>query len=244
MPDGLEHGHTPDAIRARLSRPPDVTYVRDWVYGGIDGAVTTLAVMAGVVGADLSAWVVVVLGLSNLLADGFSMAASNYSGTKADLDDYRRLRAIEERHIAAAPEGEREEIRHILAAKGFEGPVLAAAVAVITADPKRWIDTMLSEEYGLSRVLRSPIWSGANTFAAFVVCGGAPLLPFVLGLPDAFAIALVAGACVFFSIGAMKARWSTAPWWRSGLETLTIGLVAAGLAFSVGYALRRFAPMT
>jgi VIT1/CCC1 family predicted Fe2+/Mn2+ transporter len=232
----------PDAIRTRLARPPGIGYVRDWVYGGIDGAVTTLAVVAGVVGAELSPRVVLVLGLANLVADGFSMAASNYSGTKAEVDDYRRLRAIEKRHIAMAPEGERAEVREIYAAKGFEGRDLERAVRVITAEDDRWIDTMLSEEYGLPQVLRSPLRSALSTFAAFVVCGTVPLLAFLVGLPAPFEASMLLTALVFFGIGALKARWSTARWWRSGAETLAIGLAAAGLAFTVGYGLRRLVP--
>ena len=74
----LEHAHTVEAISARLAKDPKVSYLRDWIYGGIDGAVTTFAIVAGVVGANLSSSVIIVLGLANLLADGFSMAAGNY----------------------------------------------------------------------------------------------------------------------------------------------------------------------
>ena len=77
----MEHDHSPEAIERRLARGPDASYLRDWIYGGLDGAVTTFAVVSGVVGAELSSTVIVVLGLANLLADGFSGAASNYSGT-------------------------------------------------------------------------------------------------------------------------------------------------------------------
>ena len=77
MQYALEHSHTEQAIRARLARGPRSNYLRDWIYGGIDGAVTTFAIVAGVAGADLSAAVVLVLGFANLLADGFAMAASN-----------------------------------------------------------------------------------------------------------------------------------------------------------------------
>jgi VIT1/CCC1 family predicted Fe2+/Mn2+ transporter len=238
---GLEHAHTVRAIRARLASRPGPGYVRDWVYGGIDGAVTTLAVVAGVIGAELSPGVVLILGFANLLADGFSMAASNYSGTKAEVDDYRRLEAIERQHIAVSPEGERAEVREIYAAKGFEGRDLERAVRVITADEGRWVDTMLSEEYGLPAVARSPIKSALSTFVAFGLCGAVPLAPFIMGLPATFETSTLLTALVFFGIGAVKARWSTAPWWRSGLETLAIGLAAAGLAFVAGYGLRRYA---
>ena len=105
--DDIEHGHSPEAIAARLKGGPQVSYLRDWVFGGIDGAVTTFAIVAGVAGASLSTNIILILGAANLLADGFSMAAGNYSGVKAERDDYRRLREMELRHIAATPEGER-----------------------------------------------------------------------------------------------------------------------------------------
>jgi vacuolar iron transporter family protein len=140
----MEHDHSPEAIRRRLAGSPRQNYLRDWVYGGIDGAVTTFAVVAGVVGAGLSARTVLILGAANLLADGFSMAASNYSGTKTERDDKDRLRAVEERHIDMVPEGELEEVRQIFQAKGFQGSHLATVVEVITADRQRWVETMLS----------------------------------------------------------------------------------------------------
>ena len=108
METKLEHGHTSEAIRARLAQDPRISYLRDWIYGGIDGVVTTFAVVAGVVGADLPSRVVLVLGLANLVADGFAMAAGNYTGTQAERDDYDRLLAVEHKHIAVVPDGERE----------------------------------------------------------------------------------------------------------------------------------------
>ena len=137
----LEHEHTHEAIHQRLKQGARASYLRDWVYGGIDGAVTTFAVIAGVAGASLSARIVVVLGLANLVADGFSMAASNYSGTKTELDDAERLRTVERRHIRMAPEGEREEIRQILRNKGLSGEGFEAAVEAITSNEKIWVET-------------------------------------------------------------------------------------------------------
>jgi len=163
LPHRLEHGHQPSEIAKRLRDGPRVSYLRDWVYGGIDGTVTTFAIMAGVVGASLSANVVVILGIANLLADGFSMAAANYTGTKAEHDEYQQLRHMEERHVALAPEGEREEIRQIFKAKGFEGEGLEAAVGVITEHRDRWIDTMMAEEHGMPAVLRSPMKAAIMT---------------------------------------------------------------------------------
>ncbi len=67
-------------------------YLPEFVYGGIDGSVTTFAVVSGVVGASLSSSIVIILGFANLFADGFSMAVSNYLSTRSveDRDDCRK----------------------------------------------------------------------------------------------------------------------------------------------------------
>jgi vacuolar iron transporter family protein len=235
----LEHSHTPQAISARLARGPYSNYLRDWIYGGIDGTVTTFAVVAGVVGADLSTTVVLVLGLANLVADGFAMAASNYSGTKADRDDYDRVLATEDRHIALVPEGEREEVRQIFASKGFAGDDLNRIVAVITSDRALWAKTMAVEEYGLSPTPRSPSVAAVSTLAAFILCGLVPIVSY-LWVGGGLAVCVVATGLAFFGVGAIKSRWSLTVWWRSGLETFLIGMSAAALAFAVGFGLRAF----
>jgi vacuolar iron transporter family protein len=208
------------------------------VYGGIDGAVTTFAVVAGVVGAELSTRVVLILGAANLVADGFSMAASNYSGTKTEHEELAQLRAVEERHIDTVPDGEREEIRQIYRAKGFQGRALEQAVDVITRDRRRWVDTMLAEEYGLPKAVRAPLKAALSTFAAFSLCGAIPLLPFLVPSAHQFEQSIAMTALVFFLIGSTKSRWSPVSWWRSGAETLAIGLGAALLAYVVGALLR------
>ena len=238
----MEHSHSPAAIAERLKAGPQASYLRDWVLGGIDGAVTTFAVVAGVAGAQLSTSVILILGAANLIADGFSMAAGNYSGVKAEKDDYERLREMERRHIAMTPEGEREEIRQIFAAKGFEGEDLERAVEIITSSHERWITVMLEEEHGAPKVARSALKSGSATFAAFVICGAVPLLPYLFGAgPNALTAAIVMTGMVFLGIGAMKSKWSTARWWMSALETFAIGMGAAGLAFLIGAWLKGWA---
>ena len=225
-------------IHSRLRAGPRISYLRDWIYGGIDGAVTTFAIVAGVVGAELSAGVVVVLGIANLLADGFSMAASNYSGTKAEIDDYNRVLEVEKRHIRQHPEGEREEVRQIFSNKGYSGEELDEIVKLITTHEDMWLETMMAEEYGLSNVQRSPIRAALATFLAFLVCGAVPLLPYFLGLSSGAVVAATMTGIVFLLIGAVKSLWSTWSWWVSALETFVIGMSAAGLAYFVGAALR------
>ncbi len=120
---------------------------------------------------------ILALGLANLLADGFSMAAGNYSGTKAERDDIRRLATVERRHLAQNPEGERREIREILRLKGLRGDVLEAATDQICADGEAAAALMLTDEYGLASVEPHPMRAALATFGAFVVAGSVRLRP-------------------------------------------------------------------
>lgn len=242
----LQAGHTPDAIAARLARLPSQSYLRDFVYGAIDGTVTTFAVVAGVVGADMSASVIIVLGAANLVADGFSMAVSNYLGTKSQQEELHRIRRIEEHHIDMIPDGEADEIREIFRQKGFNGELLEQIVQVVTSNRQLWIETMLTDEWGLTLTTPIPWRAGLMTFVAFVVAGLLPLLPFIFAPSigssrSAFAWSIWLAAFAFFGIGTIKSWFVGHSWWRSGLETLTLGGGAALLAYATGALLKSFA---
>ncbi len=230
----IEHGHSPREVRERIDRKPGPGYLRDFVYGGIDGAVTTFAIVAGVKGAGFSHLVIIALGIANVLADGFSMAAGNYSATKTEIDNVKRLREIEKRHIRQVPEGEREEVRQILRKKGLKGRLLDEAVTAITADEKTWVDLMLVDEYGTLPDHPRPINTASATFCAFLLCGLIPLSPFLLSATSPFVLSIIMTAVTFFAIGALKSRWALTSWWRSGGETLLIGAVAAAIAYIAG----------
>ncbi len=143
---------------------------------------------------------------------------------------------MERKHIKLAPSGEREEIRQIFLRKGFTGDDLERIVEVITSDEDRWATTMAVEEYGLSPAAKSPIIAALSTSAAFVLCGLAPLLSYLSAY--SFAMCVVATGLVFFVIGAVKSRWSPAGWLLSGMETLGIGMSAAGISYVIGYGLK------
>ncbi len=234
----LEHAHTREAIRERFAAGPAHSHLRDFVYGGIDGAVTTFAIVSGVIGAQLSPHIILILGVANLLADGFSMSAANYLATRAEHEEARHAEAIERRHIVTAPEGERAEVREIFRRRGLEGDLLERVTEAVTADHDHWVRTMLRDEYGLPASIRAPFRAAASTFLAFVVCGLVPLLPFALKVTDAFVVASIATGVVFAAIGAAKSRWSPRPWWRSALETLVVGGGAAAVAYAIGAWLR------
>ena len=237
----IDHEHTPEAIRARLAGRPGQRYLRDWVLGGIDGSVTTFAVVSGVQGAHLSPGIVLILGFANLLADGLSMAVGNYLGTRAERDERLQLEEMEYRHIDLYPEGEREEIREIFRGKGIEGEMLEGVTERITADRRRWVRTMLTEEFGLPRESRSEWAAALCTFAAFVLCGIVPLVPYLTGAASPFPVAAGATGLTFLAIGSLRSRWSLRAWWRTGLETLAVGSVASAAAYGVGVLLRGLA---
>jgi VIT1/CCC1 family predicted Fe2+/Mn2+ transporter len=236
----LEAEHTASAIRERLAARPAGSYLRDFIYGAIDGAVTTFAVVSGVEGADLDPNIVVILGGANLVADGFSMAISNFLGSRAEGQQRELARREEERHIALVPEGEREEIRQIYAAKGFAGDELELVVDVITRDPRVWTETMMREELGHGASETNPVHAAAATLAAFLVIGFFPLGVFVYDLiaprdvQEPFAISAAMTGVAFFVVGSLKSRFVEQPWWRAGLETLSVGAVAAVLAYLAG----------
>jgi VIT1/CCC1 family predicted Fe2+/Mn2+ transporter len=243
----LRAQHTPEAVRLRLGEPPRASYLRDFVYGAIDGTITTFAVVAGVEGAGLDASIVIILGIANLVADGFSMAVSNYLGTRAEAQQRELARREEQRQIQLVPEGEREEIRQIFAAKGFRGRDLDRVVKVITSDPEVWVDTMMTEELGYGADATNPLRAAASTLVAFMVVGFIPLAAFVVDaaipgdVPEPFAWSAVLTAVAFCIVGGLKARFVGRPVWRSALETVAVGGVAAALAYVAGVLLQGLA---
>lgn len=237
----LEHQHHPEAIRRRLDAGPQSRYIADAVLGGIDGCVTTFAIVSGSIGAGFDGIVAVVLGFANLLADGFSMAVSNFEAMRAKREQADATRDMEHRHIDQEPEGEREEIRQIFRAKGFEGEMLERVVATITANRDIWVDTMLTEEHGLGKAPHNPLAAALTTMAAFVAVGSVPLLPYIVpGLHAdlTFPISAALAAIMFFSVGLLKSQALSLSKLRGGASTLLTGGTAAAIAYIVGYVLR------
>jgi VIT1/CCC1 family predicted Fe2+/Mn2+ transporter len=243
MKEDIEHlkrMHSREAIRKRIQEGAKHSYLKDFVYGAMDGIVTTFAIVAGVAGAGLAGGVALILGFANIVADGFSMAVGNYLGTKSEMEQRRDARNMELRHIELVPDGEREEIRQIFLNKGIQGEELEKMVSTITSNKDLWVDTMLQEEFGLAPNDPSPLSSAFTTFISFAVFGLIPLVPYILlwlGIVENLnPVVWSAGAAgfAFFMVGGVKSRFVNKPWFFSGLETFLIGCVAAGLAYFVG----------
>ncbi|MBI2430754.1 MAG: VIT1/CCC1 transporter family protein [Candidatus Levybacteria bacterium] len=211
-------------------------YIGDLVYGANDGIITTFAVVAGASGASLSPTIVIILGIANLLADGVSMGASNFLGSRSEKDFARAQLKKEDWEIDNLRELEIEEVRDIYKKKGFMGQDLEKAVSIITGNREVWLDTMMKDELGILLDEKdSPFKHGIATFVAFVIAGVFPLLPYLLpGIEQPFVISSVIGAVTLFTVGALRTLITTVSFVRGGLEMLFVGGSAAVIAYGVG----------
>ncbi len=212
-------------------------YIREIVYGGNDGIVTTFAVVAGTMGADLPHSIVIVLGLANLLADGLSMATGAYLSEKSDQAQWKRIRSEEDKEIDIMPEMERAEVREYFAGLGFEGGDLERAVQVVTSDRKRWLDVMMVAEHGYTGGEdSSPLLDGVMTFVSFSVFGAIPLFPYFLGVPQEsrFTVAIAGTAVALVLLGAARSYVTKEKMYRGPLEIVFVGALGALVAYGVG----------
>lgn len=242
-----KESHTAKSVHDSIHSEAHVTtgqYLGEFVYGAIDGTITTFAVVAGSAGAALSPGIVIILGFANLLADGFSMASGNFLSERTQSDYVKKERKREEWEIENVPEGEIAEIREIFSKKGFKGKDLDRAVKIITSDKKVWVDTMMADELGLLESQKSPLKTAANTYFGFITIGIIPLLAYVLSyfLPffqqNTFKIAVVMTLAALIIIGVIKRYVTKKDLWKSIAETVFVGGAAAVIAYYIGFFLR------
>lgn len=215
--------------------------IQDIVYGGNDGIVTTFSVVAGSIGANLPHYIVVILGLANILSDGLSMASGSFLSAKSEIDQYERLKKEELREIKDMPEIEREEIREAFEKKGFTGEALESVVKTITSDNAVWVDTMMLEEHGLAEPDRGmPMIHAIFTFVAFQIFGFIPLLPFIFGMPSAyrFEIAIWSTLAALIILGLTRSYVTKERLLRGPIEVVGIGATGAFVAYGMGVLLR------
>ena len=226
--------------------PASSQYIGNLVYGGLDGIITTFAVVSGVAGAQLASGIVLILGLANLFGDGFSMAIGAYLSSKSEKEYYNRERQREAWEVEHFPEGEKQELLELYRAQGYPDEDAQKLVEIKTRDKDRWLDTMMVEELGLMHDDRNPRTEAWMTFAAFVVAGALPLLayvadwifPFTLAPQTAFFISMGLSALALFGLGAAKVLVTQRNALRSGLEMLLVGGLAAGVAYVIGALLK------
>jgi VIT1/CCC1 family predicted Fe2+/Mn2+ transporter len=213
--------------------------LRDMMFGLNDGLVAAFAVTSGVAGAFSIGRIVVMAGLAEMLGGAVSMGLAGYASARAHLEFYRSEEQRERDEIRKWPEHERDEIRSIYRDKGFSGPLLDQIVSHITADPTRWRSVMMREELGFgAEVMESPLRSALTVGGAYTLGAAVPMLPYLLIEPAmGILVSAIATVLTLFVVGAAKTILTGRAWWRSGLESMGIGLVAAIVTYSVGRAL-------
>lgn len=211
-------------------------YLKDVVYAANDGIVTTFAVVAATVGGSLSPLTILIVGIANLFADGFSMASGDYLGSKSEADFYAKEEVAERLRIRQQPDTERAEVRDILAKRGYAGADLEEMTRLATAHEDMWVDFIMHEKLDMaSPGDESPIESAAFTFGSFIIAGSIPLLPYILmGIGAPFGIAIAGTAGALFLIGALRSFFSQSSWIFCGFEMLVIGGSAAALSYGIG----------
>lgn len=215
-------------------------YIKSFVYGGLDGIVTTFAVVAGVVGANLSTSVVLILGVANLIADGISMAFGDYLSTKAENEYMAAERVRETWEVRNYPEGEKREMTELYKERGVSAEDAKIVVEALSKHEKPWVDIMMMEELGLVENYESPAKNALVTFASFVFFGSIPVLIYLVArfIPF-FAAHVFVTACLLtgitlFILGTLKIYFTRQHWFRAGLEMLLLGGLAAAAAYLVG----------
>jgi VIT1/CCC1 family predicted Fe2+/Mn2+ transporter len=240
----LAHDPKRIAAAAELHGGAGSQYLGEMVYGGLDGIVTTFAVVSGVAGAQLGIPVVLILGLANLLADGFSMATGAYLSTKSEQEYYRKELEREAWEVKHFPEGESAELIEVYRRRGYGEEEARQLVDIQSREPTRWVETMMVDELGMLKDEKNPLANALVTFGAFVVAGALPLLIYLLGLvipiptQASFPISMALSGLALFGLGAAKVLVTRLNPLRSGVEMLIVGGLAAGVAYLVGVLLK------
>ena len=222
-------------------------YLKEVVFGGVDGIVTTFAVVAGFSGASLAnetttqlTFVVVLLfGLANLFADGVSMGLGNFLAVRSDQSLYCKIRDKERQEIEEDLDREIRETITILMMKGFSEEDAKTLTTLYQKNESYWLDFMMSQELQIPDPTDdNPISTGFATFLAFICFGLVPLMPFIFfrGLDprSAFELACVGTFVALLLLGVLRWRVIRTNLFKSVGEIVLVGSVAAAVAFLVG----------
>jgi len=239
---GVFKKHKSDAHQSRFQN-----YFKEVIYGGIDGIITTFAVVAGFSGAalaqdtatQLTFLVVLLFGLANLFADGVSMGLGNYLSVKSNQDLYGIARKAEEKEVRDNFQFEFDETVTILEDKGYSESDARALALLYAKNETFWVDFMMEHELAMPDPRGdNPILTGLATLSSFLVFGSIPLLPFIfLGEAHAdtlFMYSIAGTACALVALGFLKFKVVGSGLVASLFEVTAVGGSAATIAFFVG----------
>ena len=226
-------------LRTEVVHGSGSAILRALILGGQDGLVNVLGIVLAVATATNDIRVILISGLAATFAESISMAAVAYTSQKAAKEYYEKQLAVEQQEIMEKPEIEREEIRKIFSNKGFRGDLLKKIVQHITKDKKLWLETMMTDELGLSKEeFAYPIRDAWVVGVSAIIGSVIPLIPFLLfDITTAFWATLVFSTIVLFVSGAAKAKFTKINPLKSGAEMAIVGMTAAIAGYLIGAAL-------
>lgn len=216
--------------------------VRDVVIGMADGLTVPFALAAGLSGAVNSTHVVVLAGLAEIAAGSIAMGLGGYLAARGDAEHYGNERLREEREIVERVKDEEEEIYTIFEEYGVERTESESVLQALKRNPTAWVDFMMRFELGLEQPEKNRASQSALTIAISYILGGIiPLLPYMLASSASKALLISVGITLFALLvfGAVKGRLTGAGTVRSGMQTMLIGGLAAGVAYALARALNR-----
>ncbi|MEK9727714.1 MAG: VIT1/CCC1 transporter family protein [Candidatus Margulisiibacteriota bacterium] len=223
---------------------PFSTYLKEFVYGGNDGIVTTFAVVAGFSGANIgdhalnfSIVTVLLFGLANLFADGAAMGLGNYLSIRSEKKLYQNFYNKELAETQNSYEYEIEETELLFQNQGFNQDDSKKLTQIVSKNTDFWVKFMVQHECEMDNPEGdNPLYCGLATFASFVFFGFIPLIPyFFMNTPSTtfiYSSLFTIGALSL--LGAFRAYATKDSYIISIIETLIIGGTAAGLAYVVG----------
>jgi VIT1/CCC1 family predicted Fe2+/Mn2+ transporter len=214
--------------------------VRDIVIGMSDGLTVPFALAAGLSGAVESSGIIVTAGLAEVAAGAIAMGLGGYLAARTDAEHFASERAREERETEEMPEKEAAEVAAVLRSYGLDEDKVAAVVASIRADKKRWVDFMMRFELGLEEPDPKRARNSALTIALSYVAGGlVPLAPyfFLRSVHSALIGSVVVTLVALLVFGYVKGRFTTAKPLRSAWQTVVVGGLAATAAFVIAKAI-------
>lgn len=232
-------------IAEEHNRSPFSQYLKEIVYGGIDGIITTFAVVAGFSGAQLSSGIttipllsVLLFGLANLFADAASMGLGSFLSVRADQDLYTKESESERQEIRNNTEFEKAETLAILKKKGFSSQDAQKLTTLLMKNEDYWVDFMMRDELEMQNpYTENPTLTGFATFASFIIFGAIPLLPYIFlrhSPASLFTLSIVCTLSALILLGIFRWRITRQHIIRSLFETVFVGVVSATVAYTVG----------
>jgi VIT1/CCC1 family predicted Fe2+/Mn2+ transporter len=208
--------------------------VRDVVIGMSDGLTVPFALAAGLSGVVNSTHLVVLAGLAEIAAGSIAMGLGGFLAARGDAEHYASERIREDREVVERTRDEEEEIYAIFEEYGVERTESDPVLQALKRNPKSWVDFMMRFELGLEEPAANRAAQSALTIALSYIAGGLiPLVPYMVAATGthALTISVIITLIALLVFGAIKGKLTGAGTLRSGLQTMLIGGVAAGVAY-------------